>query len=299
MLIFALFVILVFNFTFFLPVFNKIPYFGFLGEIDSYGYFLFFFLGTLIIIHIYLFFANRLYSKMTKFIFMKTYILLFLFILLFSFNLYFEQSWMEFKTIFLFKGILFLHIHYFLLVFIIKTSQQIIKKRQTLLFRRIAFDEEERKKLYYFINNFFIPLFPLMKFINFLEFINSYILEREDKIEACINIYKDQELSLVFYFISYNYETQILENLKSVWYESKYIIFINSINHFEREKVLDYFQRNGAFEISEFKDLKFYVPLQKTNLNYLLKDFYFLISEEEDKNFLCFRNNSLQRKESK
>lgn len=283
--------------VFFLPLFYQ--------DLEPENYFFYYIKFSLIISLIYLIFSKKIYKNINIKIILKNFIFLFITILIFYFVFYFFRfaEWEEFKNNHLLNNLLYTMIFYPFNMFLFYIAKIILLNRNKKILRKLTNYNDEIEKLYNFINLFNKLELNLYQYQKLLQYVNSFIIEQDNKILGSMNIIIHQNSIIIFdlksnmiedynFLISFLNQEMINSNTERIVFitsqKDEYNYFINYLNF-----LLE--QQNSLFKWQdEISNKTILEELKNISSIYILKEFYDLVQNSTITNYYILKKFTLQ-----
>jgi hypothetical protein len=233
-----------------------------------------------------------MFNKINKYFQLKNIIKFFIYlciIIIFILLLFINESplgWNEFINYFIFYSISFTILFYCGCLFLLYISLVIYQKRQEKILRKLANFQDEIENLYNFINNFYKSDFSVYQYQKLLQYVNSYIIEKNNEILCSLNvIYHNNILFLFDFFANNPLDYDLMLNFLEKHLLTKKIDTIIFITKEKKQSDDLIFYLNSKLQNNQW----IYSTLYQKNLDkiisetnpYILKSFYRKIEQNE------------------
>ncbi len=189
---------------FFPLIFNQTPLYE-THDLEITEYIFIYVIISLKISLIYIFISKKIYHLFQ----LKTYIINFFILIVSILLIFIILKVVNIKTHdllnhYLFYSNVFTFIFYSFNFVMIHISNIILKQRNVKMIRKLSIFEDEVENLYNFVKSFKSHEYNLYEYQNLMKYVNSFIVEKNNKILASINLIQIDTIYIVFDFFSYD-----------------------------------------------------------------------------------------------
>lgn len=189
---------------FFPLIFNQTPLYE-THDLEITEYLFIYVIISLKISLIYIFISKKIYHLFQ----LKTYIINSFILIVTILMIFIILKVVKIKTHdllnhYLFYSNVFTFIFYSFNLIMIHISNIILKQRNVKMIRKLSIFEDEVESLYNFVKSFKSHEYNLYEYQNLMKYVNSYIVEKNNKILASLNIIQLDTIYILFDFFSYD-----------------------------------------------------------------------------------------------
>lgn len=268
-------------------------------------YFFYFLIYSLIISICFIFLSKKIYHQFNiKNILINFFILISLYnLFLFILNFFFPVILKEYFNYYFFYSISFSIIFYTGNLILFYISKIILQNRNRKILRKLTNYEDEIFNLYNFINNNSNPEFSFYQYQKLLQYVNSYIIEKNNEILCSINFIINNNTIFIFDFKAktkndfFSMMNFIIHNILNS--QIKNIIYLTNIPE-ESNELLTYLnyslnlQNKTYFWEKDLFNKDFLKQFEEKTSIYILKKFYNMISDKKNSEIYVFKKVTLQ-----
>ncbi|GIX40825.1 MAG: hypothetical protein KatS3mg129_0558 [Leptospiraceae bacterium] len=268
-------------------------------------YFFYFLIYSLIISICFIFLSKKIYHQFNiKNILINFFILISLYnLFLFILNFFFPVILKEYFNYYFFYSISFSIIFYTGNLILFYISKIILQNRNRKILRKLTNYEDEIFNLYNFINDNSNPEFSFYQYQKLLQYVNSYIIEKNNEILCSINFIINNNTIFIFDFKAktkndfFSMMNFIIHNILNS--QIKNIIYLTNIPE-ESNELLTYLnyslnlQNKTYFWEKDLFNKDFLKQFEEKTSIYILKKFYNMISDKKNSEIYVFKKVTLQ-----